>query len=30
MVLSAIWIKHAQMSFSKTIKIARVQRMNAI
>ncbi len=30
MVSSAIWKKHARVSFSKTIKIARVQRMSAI
>jgi hypothetical protein len=30
MVSSALWIKHARMSFQKTIKIARVRRTNAI
>ena len=30
MVSSAIWIKHARVSFSKSIKIARVQRTSAI
>ncbi len=30
MVWSAIWKKHAQVSFSKTIKIARVRRTSAI
>ena len=30
MVLSAIWEKHAQVSFSKTYKIAQVRRTSAI
>ncbi len=30
MVSSAIWKKHARVSFSKTIKIARVRRTSAI
>ena len=30
MVSSAIWEKHARVSFSKTYKIARVRRMSAI
>ncbi len=30
MVSSAIWKKHARVSFSKTIKIARVQRTSEI
>ena len=30
MVSSAIWKKHARVSFSKTIKIARLRRTNAI
>ncbi len=30
MVSSAIWKKHARVSFSKTIEIARVRRTSAI
>ena len=30
MVSSAIWEKHARVSFSKTYKIARVRRTSAI
>ncbi len=30
MVSSAIWKRHARVSFSKTIKIARVRRTSAI
>jgi hypothetical protein len=30
MVCHAIWEKHARVSFSKTIKIARVRRTSAI
>ena len=29
-VSSAIWIKHARVSFSKSIKIARARRTSAI